>query len=340
LLRLQPDNANAYANLGVLALSRSDYKAAAEFFQNATRLEPQLWSARALLGLCKIRTGERAAGEKLIDESLPHVDAAVVRKQTGLALVDSYAASGQLAKAINTIESLKRGHPADADILYTAYRTYSELAAHALSALAHAAPDSVRMHEVMAQNLMSQENASGAIAEYRKALALDSRVPGLHFELGQAIRSASNTAAARKEAEQEFRAELEINPSDANALYEIGELVFEGGGFDDAASHFRRAIDLRPAFAEARIALGKALAAEGKPAEALEQYREVIRLEPDNDVVHYRLAQAYKKLGRDAEARQELAHYSELKAIRERIGVIVSQAERRAVREQNIDSPQ
>ena len=341
VIRLKPDNANAYANLGVIALSRADYTTAAHSFESAIQKAPSLWSARALLGVCRIRTGDRRAGEKLIEESLPHVDAAVVRKQAGLALADSYASSDQIGKAAGVIESLRRGYPDDADILYATYRIFSDFASGAVNTLAHTAPGSARVHELLGQNLLSQDNASGAVSEYRRALESEPHLPGLHFELGQALLlSAAGNAATRAEAEKEFSAELAINPADPNAWYELGEFAFERGEFSVAADHFRRALAFRPDFAEARIALGKSLAGDGKISQAVEQYSEAIRLAPDNDVAHYRLAQAYKKLGHDSDARQELQRYSELKRRRTEVDSVLRPIERRTVREQSVDSEQ
>ena len=91
------------------------------------------------------------------------------------------------------LRALQRANPADPETLYTAYRTYSDLAAAALQSLAKVAPDSGRIHQVLAQNFMSQENYGAAIIEYRKALQIDPRLAGGHFELGQAILAGSKS---------------------------------------------------------------------------------------------------------------------------------------------------
>ena len=341
VIRLKPDNANAYANLGVIALSRADYTTASRSFETAIQKAPSLWSARSLLGVCRIRTGDRRAGEKLIEESLPHVGSSIVRKQAGLALADSYASSDQIGKAAGVIDLLRRGNPGDTDILYATYRIFSDFASSAVNALARTAPDSARVHELLGQNLLSQDNASGAVSEYRRALESEPHLPGLHFELGQALLlSAVGNAATRAEAEKEFRAELEINPADPNAWYELGEFAFERGEFSGAADNFRRALAFRRDFVEARIALGKSLAGDGKVSQAVEQYSEAIRLAPDNDVAHYRLAQAYKKLGHDSAARQEFQQYRQLKRRRAELDSVLRPIERRTVREQGVDSEQ
>src|SRR5207237_4702369 len=95
------------------------------------------------------------------------------------------------------LQALQRANPADPETLYTAYRTYSDLAAAALQSLAKVAPDSGHIHQVLAQNFMSQENYGAAITEYRKALQIDPLLAGAHFELGQAILAGSSRDEAR-----------------------------------------------------------------------------------------------------------------------------------------------
>jgi len=108
-------------------------------------------------------------------------------------LILSYSETGELQKALPVVEALARANPADPETLYTAYRTYAGLAAAALQSLAKTAPDSPRIHQVLAQNYMSQENYAAAIGEYRKALQAGPQLAGLHFELGQAILAESQS---------------------------------------------------------------------------------------------------------------------------------------------------
>ncbi len=53
--------------------------------------------------------------------------------------------------------------------------------------LSVAAPDSGQMHQAMAHELAAQRDLTGAIANFRKALAIDPNLPGIHFELAEAL---------------------------------------------------------------------------------------------------------------------------------------------------------
>jgi len=52
-----------------------------------------------------------------------------------------------------------------------------------------------------------------AIENYRAALKIDPQLPGLHFELADMLNTLSTTEG-RQEAEKEYKAALEVNPSD------------------------------------------------------------------------------------------------------------------------------
>src|SRR4029077_18245519 len=116
------------------------------------------------------------------------------------------------------------GGPSNADVLYSAYRIYSDLANRARDGLALLAPDSARMHEIMAQHLVNEGDLASAIAQYRKALAIDPKLRGIHYELGEAILQDSTSDTAIETAEKEFQAALSENPGDASAEYRLGRV--------------------------------------------------------------------------------------------------------------------
>ena len=337
LLHLDPENANAHANLGVIAFTRSEYAKAADAFAAALKIQPSLWSAQALLGICRVRLGEGKEGQALLERALPRLEDARLRAQAGLELVQSYSESGELQKALPVLQTLERTNHADPETLYTAYRTYSDLAAAALQSLARVAPDSGRIHQVLAQNFMSQENYGAAATEYRKALEIEPRLAGAHFELGQAILAGQPSDEARAEAEKQFLAELKLNARDANSSYELGEIAYQRSDFETALHWYSQAVEMRPQFVEARIGLGKVLAAQSRPGAALRHLSEAVRLAPGNKVAHYRLAQVYRQLGRSADAAAERKIFERLSLQAGPNGARFEQAERRSVHAQTIE---
>ncbi len=58
ILRLDPTNSSAHANLGVIAYTQRDYAQASQEFRAAIKLQPSLWNAKAFLGMSESATRE------------------------------------------------------------------------------------------------------------------------------------------------------------------------------------------------------------------------------------------------------------------------------------------
>jgi tetratricopeptide (TPR) repeat protein len=307
VLRIDPKNVNAMASLGMVEFTQYDYAGAVRQFRAALALSPSLWGAQAFLGMCELRLGNIPDGRRLIESSLPHVADRTLRSQSGLALIESYTASSEYAKAFPALELLRHSDPTNTDVLYMSYRVNSELAAASLHDLNAIAPDSVRVHEVLAQNLMAQERYEAAVAEYHKALERGPRLQGLHYELGQAILAVAPTAENRERAMREFLAELEINPRDADSTFKLAEIAYTRSDLKKARELYLRSVGLRPSFGEAEIGLGKVLADDGDETSAISHLELGIKLKPEDKTAHYRLARLYRGKGRTSDAEREFA---------------------------------
>ena len=125
------------------------------------------------------------------------------------------------------------------------------------------------MHLAAGEANESQGMDDGALRDYRAVLALDPRRPGVHFRLGRVLLSRSQRATSdggdEAEALKEFQQELELDPTHANAAYEIGEIHRKAGRLDNAREYFETALKHYPEFEEALVGLGRTLIALGKP---------------------------------------------------------------------------
>jgi len=336
ILRLDPQNAEAHANIGVIAYTEKEYAQAAEEFRAALKLRPSLWNAQAFLGMSELRLGHLQAGKAQLEKSFQYLRDPQLQYQAGTDLISLYYQSRDLDHALDVLRALEGARPNDPNMLYTAYRTYTELAASTLATLAQVAPESAQMHRILAQAQQSQDDFSGAIAQYRKAMELDPGLPGLHFELGQAILANSTDEPARQEAEKEFRLALSDDPTDANSQYMLGEIEWLRTKPREALEHYSDAVRLQPDFVDAHIAMGKALTTLGRADEALQQLSDAVRLDPQNEVAHYRLAQAYRKLGRAEDAERETATFRKLRDAHMPVRALFQQVQERAVPHQTV----
>jgi len=334
ILRLDPKNASAHANLGSIAFRHGEFTQASTEFRAALDLEPSLWNATAFLGMSEFALGKNEEAKPLLESAFEHVQEGKLRSQVGIDLTAVYRASNDLPHAVDIVRALVQAEPDDPAILYLSYRTYSDLAAQTLSRLGQVAPESPQMHQILAQAMASQDDFQGAIAQYRRALEIDPHLPGAHFEIGQLTLANSSTEPSRQIAEKEFQAALSANPGDAESLYMLGEIEWLRSQPQEALAFYNQALAVRPAFVDAHIAAGKALITLGRTDEALKQLLEAVRLDPQSEVAHYRLSEAYRKLGRTQDAERELATFRTLRDSHGPVKALYQQVQNRSVRQQ------
>ena len=320
-LQLDPTNIDAIANLGVIAFLQGQYAEAAEDFRQAVKLQPELWKIQALLGMCEKRLGHLASARSWLEKSFPHIEEPKVKTQAGLELAELNYQVGELGQSAEVINTLRQLDPKNLDVLYSAYRTYSDLAGSALNAIALLAPDCARMHLIIAEHLINEGDRDGAIVQYKKVLQLDPQLPGAHFELAEALLQNSKTQREREEAEEAFKAELALNPGNVNAECRLGDLYLSAGTMrlDAANQSYARALQLQPNFANAQLGMGKVLIRMGKNQEAVAHLREAARLDPIDSTAHYLLAQTYRRLGQTPDADTELRLFEDLENSRKKI---------------------
>lgn len=311
-LRLEPKNATARANLGMVYFTQEEYGKAAQEFKNALAVSPSLWNAKVFLGMCQLHLGAADDGQRLIGSSLDHISNSHLRNQAGLELIRSYVDAGEPRKAVPIVNLLEDRDPTDAEVEYSAYQLYSALAARALEQLSSIGEDSARIHQVLAQLFMTQEKYPQAIQEYVKAIKRNPHLPGLYLGKGEAELAAGATEENRRQAANDFNAELAINPGSADAAFQLGQLRYGASDLNGASQFLMRAMALRPTFTEAHIAMGLVLARMGNEDAALAEFELAAKQDPNNRMAHYHLSQLYKKHGRTEEADRELKLFRRL----------------------------
>lgn len=318
IVALDPGNIEAHGNLGVLLFFRGDYKDAVPQLDAAVKSQPDLWKLQALLGLAEGRLGESSASRTDLEAAFPHLKDEKIQQDVGEQLIDEYTADGELEKAANVVSTLLAARPTDASLVYLSYRIYSDLAGKSMLTLALVAPDSAEMHQVMARELARQGDNANAIANYREAIKLNPRLPGLHTELGDLLFH-SDDMNLKAQAETEIRAALAVNPKDEQAELMLGMIAARRGDNNAAYEDYSRALLLDPNDGDACTELAKLLVAMNQPQNGMKMLERAIEIDPANDVAHYRLATLYRETGKMDEAKQQLALYLKYKKMRERM---------------------
>ena len=169
----------------------------------------------------------------------------------GLQLERAYNGLNLDQKAVETALQMDKLYPDDPEVLYHSSQIYGKMAFEAIQRMSVVAPNSPWRYLAAAEVNESQGATAAAIDEYRQVLALDPNRPGIHYRIGRTFLAQGRRSGAQQdqiEALKEFLAELEIDPANANAAYEAGEIYRNSADYANAEKYFQIAINYYPEF--------------------------------------------------------------------------------------------
>ncbi len=315
IVSLDAKNLNAQANLGVLLFFQGSYAEAIPHMRSALQLNAGLWKIEALLGIAEKRTGDPKQAQQDLEGAFSNLDDKKVQLQAGLELIELYSASVQLEKALSVAAKLEEIAPRDPQILLVVHHISRQIMDQSLLTMMMVAPDSAEMHMITAGELARQGDHAGAVAQYREAIHLNPKLPGAHFELAEQLRT-SPDAALNAQAEQEYKAALEVNQYDELSWRQLAGVLSAKGDYKTAEEDYKKALDLQPKDADAETGLAIVLSSTNRTNEAISLLESALKDDPTNTVAHYRLSILYRRAGRTADAQRELDafhHYQDLK---------------------------
>jgi tetratricopeptide (TPR) repeat protein len=315
---LDPQNLDARTNLGVLLFFRGDYKSAVPQLRAAIDIKPDLWKQRALLGLAEAQLQENDASRADLEAAFPYLTEAKFQLDVGNALIATYTATGDLDKAATVVAALLATRPTDPTLLYLSYRLYSDLAGRSMLTLALSSPEGAEMHQVMARELARHGDNAAAIANYRAAIAINPRLPGLHTELGDLLLHSSDEEL-QAQAKAEFESAMAVNPRDERAQLSLGIIAAKAGDLQNALGCDAKAVELDPADSDAYIEYARILTETNQKSKAQEMLERAIQIDPTNSAAHYRLAILYREQGKTDEAKQQMDQYAKYKEMKDRL---------------------
>ncbi len=315
---IDPSNVETQANLGVLLYFQGKVNEAVPHLRAAVEQRPGMGKIQGLLGLAEIHALESARGRQDLETAFPLIDDQKFKIEVGLELVSLYTQNSDLERASGILAELRKIAPESPEVLYAAYRTYSDLSGEAIVALLLAAPDSAQTHQLMAHEDARQGNTNAAVAQFRKAIEINPHLPGVHFELAELLHS-SQDPALKKDAEKEYRSALAENPQDEKTILRLADIDAQSGNTEQALTEYSKAAELQPGDADAKLGLAKILIDKNQPDRALALLEEAVRLEPTNATAHYRLATIYRKMGRAEDAKNEVELYKKYKDMKDKL---------------------
>jgi len=318
LRELSPATAEVHAQLGVIYFQQGKFAQAIPALREAVRLKPSLPKVDALLAMSLSELGKYEEALPAVTKAFSQSADGVLRRMAGLHLQRIHTGLGRDQDAVEVSLRLSRLYPDDPEVLYHSGRVFANFAYLQTMRLAAVAPDSVWLHLAAGEANQSQGLYDAAIREYRQVIAVAPRRPGIRFRLGRALLERSikeSSSGDALEARQAFEEELALDPTNANAAYELGEMRRKVGELEVARGLFEQAVAAYPDFDHARVGLARTLIALGRPAEALDHLQAALRSNPASEVAYYQLAQAYKALGNAEGQEKALADFNRVHAL-------------------------
>jgi tetratricopeptide (TPR) repeat protein len=306
-LQVHPNDADAYAHLGLLESRQEHYGAAVPLYRKALALNPAMPGVRLNLGLALFKTGALKAA---IDTWSPLMKGAAPSSEDAFRLNIlmgmAHYGLGEYAAAVPYLRKVTASDPQDlhyrlmlaqscmwSEQYQCVLDTYHEI----LDLNAESAEADMLAGEALDQ----MQNHQGALVQARAAIKADPKAPNAHFFLGYMLWTDNEF----EEAAQEFQAELANVPDSAQALAYLADADIHLGKQDDALPLAEKAAQIDPSGVKAHVVLGILYADRGRQEDAVKEFKTAIKLAPNYQDPHWRLARLYQAMGKQEEAKAE-----------------------------------
>lgn len=275
---------------GVRAMQESGRAAARrarERFEEALRIDENLWEARYNLGVLQRREGE-------LREAAESFEAArAIQPASGevlAALAETRYALGERDAAADLLRAYVEQHPGSIPVRVALTTVLRERGDHD-GALRQARevlirdPRSVRALAEIGRIYRAREQYDVAELVIRKAVAIED-VAELHNDLGLIQLARGDTQAAFEEFQRAIALDARFAPAHLNQ----GSVLMHAGDYAGAAAEYRAVLAGDPDALDARVALGAALRGQGEHAQARREYERVLEAAPNHPAALFDLA--------------------------------------------------
>jgi tetratricopeptide (TPR) repeat protein len=283
---------------------------AREHFEEAIRLDPQLWEAHYNLGVLLRRAGE------LRDAAAAFEAARAIQPANGdvlVGLAETRLALGERDPAAQLLQAYVEQHPESITVrvaLTTVLRErgdYDAALAQAREVLVRD-PRSVRALAEIGRIYRTREQYDVAELVIRKAIDITDGAE-LHNDLGLIQLGRGDTQAAFEEFQRAIALDARFAPAHLNQ----GSVLLRAGDYAGATTEYRAVLALDDDNLEARVALGAALRGQGQHDDARREYERVLEDSPNHPGALFNLAVLFADfLDRRPRARELFVRFLEV----------------------------
>ncbi|QQS29695.1 MAG: tetratricopeptide repeat protein [Sphingobacteriales bacterium] len=138
------------------------------------------------------------------------------------------------------------------------------------------ADDAFYNAHIILANLLAKNNKPEALAQFDKAIALDSLSIEARYGKALFLQNSGKT----EEALNAYRQIVLVEPQHADTHYNVGYIYFNRNDYETALKHFNMAIRVSPAYAKAYYMRGLCAEKTGKITDAKNDYQSALRFDP------------------------------------------------------------
>ncbi len=304
ITRRNPQDAAAFASLGVVLSKDEKYSDAATAYKKALALNPQLPGISLNLGLAEFKQGHFPAAIAPFKAALASEGS---NSQARILLGFSYYGSRRFRDAARELKLATKTDPDNLELRQALAQSCLWAKDYACAreefrAIVEKDPDSASAHMLLGEALDGLSEKQEAIREFEIAAKAAPQEPNVHFGLGYLYWKSHRYEEAKKE----FEAELANDPQHAQSWAYLGDMQIKSDP-DAALPLLRKAIALKPDLRIGYVDLGVVLAEQKQNPEAIAAFERAIALDPDEPDAHYRLGRLYRAMGKTAESDKEFA---------------------------------
>lgn len=268
---------------------------------------------------------EAAQFDKALDPLLKAAQLQPNNTDVHKTLGKTYFALGDYEKSARALEVALKLDPKDFNSTFTLAITYLQqrqftAARRVFDSMIAEFGEHPQIHIAIGRAFREAGRLPEAIEEFKRAIALNSKFPGAHYNLGLAYLWNEGGSAVAS-AEEEFKIELAANPNDFFSNYYLGITCIFQRKWEPAIEFLRTASRIQPNNPDPYFQLGQAYQELKKHDQAIDVLTKAIDLNPNLPhnkfqvtTAHYRLAQSLLQTGQTEAGRKELQVASELKA--------------------------
>jgi tetratricopeptide (TPR) repeat protein len=294
VLRLEPNLAEARVNLGLAYFGAGEYQQASKEFEKARQEKPGLVAANLFLGIAYLKLGFSAKAIPPLEEVL-HQDPG--NQEALRTLAASYLDRDNYRDAMRVYRKLFAANADPVEGWYALGQNYLAMTKR-LSNEVSGKFQGTPWEERLAGDLLAERQKwVDAAAHYRRALALEAKVPGLHAALGDMLLRQGKL----EDAEAEYRAELKRDANSEEALLGLAAVEVGQGSPTLAIDKLMRIWEVFPPF------LGRQtdFLSVGIEIPKLPTLAQDLASAPDSPAREFLLASIYRVAGQNEQAAQQ-----------------------------------